>query len=294
MKSGFNLFLTLITIALVFTILACKTAQVQNTNTGSGSGSGSELRTDCGVVIDGSVENPVNNTDGIRIRVQSVSGPNQVIYIDQDNPDSAPQLLKLQGISGASSGKSQFAIDYLESVLRGTLYFFPASSDCQAVVDGGGVAQVGSVISSNGTSVNEEMVKSGLVDIESSDSCGADKIAGCLSALRDTTPVSEGELNKFLWKPVSDSNGKLAVHTGPSGTTVIVNGETGTNQGGGNGYGSLARFSKPGCSYGSASVQVLNGRSGLPYSVGGKTTFTIPNGCQRSCLEGGQIVACSK
>jgi hypothetical protein len=82
------------------------------------------------------------------------------------------------------------------------------------------------------------------------------------------------------WKPLSDSTGKLAIHTSPYDTIVIVNGETGTNQGPGNGYGSLARFNKPGCAYGAATVRVVNER-GAAYMFNGQSEIKIADGCSR-------------
>jgi len=97
-----------------------------------------------------------------------------------------------------------------------------------------------------------------------------------------------------LWKPVSDSDGKLAIHTGPFNTSVIVNGELGENSGPGNGFGSLARFSRPGCGYSDPQIQVIDNGTGRRYEVGGQTTFTVPLPCNRHCLEGDAIVACTK
>lgn len=80
---------------------------------------------------------------------------------------------------------------------------------------------------------------------DSADGCGSETISPCLNALQESDPITAGELDTFLWKPQADSDNNLAIHTGPSRTTVTVNGEVGINQGAGNGYGSLARFSKP-------------------------------------------------
>ena len=70
---------------------------------------------------------------------------------------------------------------------------------------------------------------------------------------------------------------------------------TGTNQGPGNGYGSLARFSQPGCAYGAnVQVKVIDERTGAAYTFNGSDTITIPNGCNRYCIKEGAIALCPK
>lgn len=276
---------------IVLTALSCKVAQEQTT---VNNGNNIQITTNCGVVQGDSVSSTVSSEDGIPIRVQTVSGTNQVIYYEENDPEATLRLLKLQGISGAETGESNFAIQFLEENTGGRLYLFLADDDCEAVVDGGGIANVGTLVNSAGISINEELIRSGFVAVEQSDLCKIEQISSCLNALKESSPITAGELDELLWKPNSDSDGRLAVHSGPSNTTVIVNGEVGMNQGGGNGYGSLARFSQSGCNYGSARVQVIDGNSGLPYSVNGSATLVIPNGCQRTCLSGGVLAACSK
>lgn len=67
---------------------------------------------------------------------------------------------------------------------------------------------------------------------------------------------------KFLWKPVSDSDGKLVVLTDAGNDLSLVDlntGQTieqGTNKGASNGYGATVRFSQPGSAY--SNVAVVN------------------------------------
>ena len=84
----------------------------------------------------------------------------------------------------------------------------------------------------------------------------------------------------FLWKPVSDSTGKLAVLVPErSRSSCIVNGESGAWGGIGNGSRAHYRFSKPGGAYGDGvTVQT---------SVG---TFIIPHGALRYEGNGGGAI----
>ena len=94
----------------------------------------------------------------------------------------------------------------------------------------------------------------------------------------NTDAIARGVGHKFLWKPASDSNGKLAVHT-PNNlhvTSITVGGETKTKPDGiGNGYRPLWRFGKAGGSYGAPVPVAMKLADGRSY------TATIPNGGQR-------------
>ena len=283
-------FAPVVLLFLLVILSGCPKTTVEDTNNGDVSGDGT---TDCGVVVDGKLENPVSLADGIPVQVDEITGPDQLSYIVVNDIDREKKLLKLQGLGAAQPTFRTQAIDYLRSSTYGTLYLYLAKDSCTTVVDGGGKADVGTLVDSTGKSINEIMARTGLVNVDASSVCNTELINGCYAGLKDSDPITEGDIGSFLWKPASDNDGRLAVHTGPYGTTVIVNGEVGQNSGGGNGYGSLARFSKSGCAYGNPQIRVLSA-NGLPYTVGGKATFTVANPCGRNCLEGQEIVACVK
>lgn len=86
--------------------------------------------------------------------------------------------------------------------------------------------------------------------------------------------------NTFLWKPVSESNGKLVVlipanlSGSPVGTVIVNDNESGKYSGNHNGNRDHFRFSKPGSAYGNAVTVTLN--------KSGKTReWIVPNGSQR-------------
>ncbi len=275
------------------------TKQSSNASESSGGGQSEgpragngEFTTDCGTVVNGKVQNPVSQADGILVNVEPV-GTNLLI-IEESGPQAQPgkQLLKLHGVAPGDAVYNSAAMDFLRNLASSSVYFYRASDDCSTMVNGQR-GTIGQLITGGGKSFSEEVIRAGLAQVDVADSCGGEKIGSCLNALKSDTSYNAGELNAFLWKPVSDSNGRLAIHTGPYDTTVIVNGEKGQNAGSGNGYGSLARFSRAGCGYPSPRIQVL-ASDGIPYTVGGKTTFTVPNPCGRNCLSGGVISPCTK
>jgi hypothetical protein len=256
-----------------------------------GSGSKSAFQTNCGTIVGGKMQNPPSPSDGFSSPIR-VLGSNLVSV----TLSTGPLLVKLHGLGSLSDPtRAAAARAELEALAaRGNGIFIPADSECSSALGNSSTGALGQIFTSTGTSFSETLVTKGLATI-TSDPCGGSELVTCYRALSDEARKKfAGELTRLLWKPVSDSNGKLAIHTGPFGTSVKVNGELGTNQGGGNGYGSLARFSKPGCGYGAnISVEVTN-TEGAAYTFKGSTTITIPSGCQRFCLENGNLEACAK
>lgn len=279
----------LVILSLITVITGCTASTTEDE---SGAGGSGEATSNCGVVINGEIYKTVDLEDGIPVYVRYDGlGSNQVIV---ELSDGSLQLVKLPGVGEVEPTRQDAARSALSSLAGQGNYFYPAGDDCTVAVSGGGLGTVGQIITRSGQSFSEALVQRGLAPIVSDEPCGSAEYAQCLAALGDSNPVTAGDLDAFLWKPVSDSNGKLAIHTGPYDTIVIVNGEVGENAGSGNGYGSLARFSKPGCGYPNPQIQVIDNQSGLRYEVSGATTFTVPNPCGRHCLIEGEIRACSK
>lgn len=250
----------------------------------------------CGVVSGGQeVRDPVTSDEGIPVYVRDVLSANLVVVeVTNDDGTRGEILVRLHGVKDSPATKRNAAINRLNSLSGGQAYLYKAADSCDITVAGGGSGIAGALVNNAGVSFAEDIIRAGLADPETADVCGGELIGACLASIAGSTPQTAGELDSFLWKPTSDSNGNLAIHTGPYNTDVYVNGEKGVNQGAGNGYGSLARFSKPGCSYPSPRIQVYNGSSGLPYSVNGRTTLTVSSPCSRHCLKEGSIQPCQK
>lgn len=273
-----------------FLCLTGCTKDPNDSNSSSPAAAG-ELRTDCGTVFKGQRNNPIKASKA-QVGPVKFIGSNLVSIRLKDGE----QLVKLHGLGTPyedyKNSGARTVINELAS--EGDALLYMATEDCAVTLNDGGRGVIGHVFSAKGKSFSETLIKKGYAQV-SSDSCQGALISECYTALEEQTAQTiAGELTEFLWKPVSDSNGKLAVHTGPYDTNVIVSGETGKNQGGGNGFGSLARFSKPGCSYGAnVRVQVLN-QNGAAYFYKGQPFITIPNGCQRYKIKGGTLAPDSK
>lgn len=272
--------------------LILSTGCTEDSSSSGSSGESGSLKSDCGTVFGGKLKNPIDKDDAIRGTV-TVLGSNLLLF----KSSVKSNLVKLQNLGVQSNeAKAKAAVNKLSALAAtGQVYYYQASNDCEVEVEQGASGALGQLYSADGKNFSEALIDAGLAQL-TTDQCNGSLLSSCYTALReDAAETIASELTSFLWKPVSDSNGKLAIHTGPSGTKVIVIGETGTNQGGGNGFGSLARFSKPGCSYGAnIPVQVVNDKTGAAYTFNGSTTITIPNGCNRYCIKEGQLQLCPK
>lgn len=278
----------LILSCLLFCTACTKPAEEENSTPRSGDGSGGSIgegdgfKTSCGVVHDGDLSNPISREDGSAVRVKSVAGANLVILQKVDQTEPSPEfLVKLHGIRGAQRQES--AMHILERLSFGTVYFFPAEESCAVDLAGGGKGLIGQVVTGNGKSFSEELAQSGLADVDAGDACGGDQIGSCLDALKATEKPGKGEMRKFLWKPLSDTKGNIAViHELHCNTEVFVNGEQWVYVGGGNGRCGTFKASRPGCAYGgNIKVEVIDKASGQPYTHAGQPFVTVPSGCGR-------------
>jgi hypothetical protein len=279
------------TLLAVSLVTGCTKDPSSGNNNGTDSNTNSsDFRSNCGTVFNSDLQNPVSPKDGIRGSVRYI-GSNLVAL----RSDDGEILIKLHGLGVPSenfklTGAKQ-VIETLNS--EGDAYFYKAEPDCDVSLSDGGLGVIGHVFSASGKSYAENILESGY-GLARTDACQGRLISECYGILQEEADrIVAGELEEFLWKPVSDNDGKLAIHTGPYGTSVVVNGELGTNRGPGNGFGSLARFRGSGCSYGSARVEVVDDK-GARYLVKGQPYLTIPDGCQRWILRNGELVRDSK
>jgi hypothetical protein len=284
---------TLLSLALILSLTF--TSGCVKTEEDSGSSDSSEAKvepflTDCGTVSNASLKNPVDPKGGMRGNV-TVAGPNLLIMTPTTG---GPILIKFHTLGVPYNQALQNgAKKALQELAKEEAVFFPASTSCTTSISTS-TGMVGQVFTASGKSYSETLLNQGYGRVES-DGCDASLIYSCYQALEEKAAQSfAGEVEAFLWKPVSDSNGKLAIHSTPADTVVTVNGETGQDFSGGNGYANLTRFSKPGCSYGKNVTVKLTNTNGVPYRVNGKTIITIPDGCQRYCLKNGALAVCPK
>jgi len=249
-------------------------------------------------VYEGRYTNPVSRKDGSQAEL-SYMGPNLLTM----KTKKGEKLVKIHGLGiPVESYKVQGSRTVLTSLLaEGDAYLYMPEPDCSTVMENGQEGIVAHVFSASGKSFSETLLKRGYGQPEL-DVCQGSLVSSCYRALAEEAaptpvptpyiPVSGGAgvpPGDFLWKPVSDSNGRLAIHTAPYGTTVRVNGETGRNQGAGNGFGSLARFSKAGCGYGRNVRVVVTDSTGAAVLYNEKPYLTIPDGCKRYRFKNGKL-----
>jgi len=250
----------------------------------------SSFRTSCNTVFQGQEENPISAKSATRGSV-TVLGPNLVSLSSKKRT----RLVKLHGLDVPFQTDKQTRARTLLSDLaaEGDAYFYPAEPDCSVVLDDGREGMIGALFSASGKSFSETLLKRGLGQ-PTTDLCRGSLLSSCYRALAEEAlptptptpeiPVPQGPSKPagfILWKPVSDSDGRLAVHSAPYGTTIVVKGEKGRNAGPGNGYGSLARFSRSGCGYGRNVKVELRQSDGSSFQFGDKDFAIIPDGCKR-------------
>ncbi len=247
------------------------------------------FRTSCGTVYKAELVNPVEADEGERAQVR-VAGPNAIAM----KMKRGEQLVKLHGLDVPYlPSKREGALELLSSLSEeGEVYFYPAEPECMVPLEDGSEALVGHVFSAKGKSFAEQLIKAGFAQT-STDVCQGTLVSSCYRALEEEaepieTPTPEPEYEGpsvapgfILWKPVSDSDGRLAVHSLPYGTSVRVDGEMGANRGPGNGFGSLARFRRNGCGYGRRVKLELILSDGSKHMFGDKSFAIIPDGCTR-------------
>ncbi len=269
-------------------IMSCTKSQDGDGSSSSGSGkpTGSGT-TQCGVVSNGALKNPVNMKDGQEILIQGASGANLVIAAFKKSPNK-PFLVKLHGVGPARNARKQkLAIDTITSLGAQGAFLFKPFPMCQTYIDRELVA-VGSLITPSGISIGERVIEKGYALPEGSDVCNGSLLKACYSALAETNATMGGVGCQFLWKPVADKDGNLVIHAMPCNTRVVVNGQELQDAGPGNGRCTTARGNKPGCAYGQATVQVFDRDSGLPYEFADGSTKLVVNGCNRvepACAE---------
>jgi len=98
--------------------------------------------------------------------------------------------------------------------------------------------------------------------------------------------ISNLVIRNFLWKPRSERDGKLTVLVNPTNVRIEVTGaisETLINSGPSNGRGTTGRSTvNQGCNYGAnISVEFFDSVGRRILVADGRTSVTIPNGCNR-------------
>jgi hypothetical protein len=277
-------------VAISFAFSACtKGGGDDNGGGGNNPPSSGSGQTECGVVSDGRLINP-DPDDGEFVQVVGAISVNLVVIAD-GSTGANRRVIKLQGVGESTSafGDREGRSDIIALTSNGA-YFFKATEDCEAVFSNGSRGSIGSLLTPNGKSVAEELIRKRYAPVDRNDACGGALLGGCLSQVQSTTPEgSAGNIaGGFLWKPISENDGNLVIQVFECDAKIEVRSSAfpGTvlspqNLGSGNARCSTFRFDKPGCAFGAATVRVLDRDTGLPYLFRGSPDIEIANGCQR-------------
>ncbi len=282
--------LSLLALSL-FSLSAC-TSGGGSDDEGSSNGNNSSeetaegsFRTDCGVAIDGEVKNPVDASEGIRVFIDRFVS-NNVLVASPASGAGGDILVRIHGIADGGGTFQEARARNVQSSFSRSAILFPPEVECTTTVEGGGTALVANMVSdTSGDSYAEELLLNGGASARSGDVCGGSLIGSCYQALQEegesANPPVGADVSNFLWKPVSEKNGRVAVLLSPR-ATVFANGEELEDFGPSNGRATTARGSRPGCAYGAnVRVQAIDSQGRYLVFPDGSTTFIIGNGCDR-------------
>lgn len=236
-------------------------------------------RSACGIVEDQSFAGLSSNA-AIPVSIQEILKPDLFI-VQRTEGSTGPELVQLLGVTtdGVSNSLVQLGKDNLRRELGTRAYYIPGS--CPITVQGGGVATLGQLFFRSGQSVAEHLIANASVKPQDN-GCGASELVGCYNSIDVDEPVSTQTISWFLWKPVSESNGNLAILVDPFQIDVRVNGTRLTNTGPSNGRGTTARANRSGCSFGANARVEFFDRLGRRVLIdNGARSITVANGCNR-------------
>jgi hypothetical protein len=264
---------------LASTLISCTKPESDDKNPSLPSPAGKGT-TQCGVVVQGALKNPVKPKEGESVTLIGATGANLVIAANPKTPQK-PFLVKLHGVGAARNARKQKdAIAAITALSKGGGFFFKPFPMCQTYLERELVA-VGTIVTAAGINLNEYVIQKGFALPERQDVCSGFLLDACYEALSEENATAGGIGCEFLWKPVADKDGKAVIHADRCDTRIFVNGEEFKDAGSGNGRCSTARGSKPGCAYGQATIQVFDKKTGLPYEFPGGQTSLVVNGCTR-------------
>ena len=243
----------------------------------------------CGVFTDNQFHPVVPFENAESVQVRAISADLVVVTRTTGEQAGNSQLVKLEGIttSGISSAKLSRAADFINQVTSFGSTFLSAGSSCVVTFNDGGEGIFGQVFTNDGKSLSELLVQKGFAHPESG-ACGGNELAGCYAGIPVEEEFSSTVIRKVLWKPVSESDGKLVLLTDAFGVNVAIEGNTssmaGNNRGPSNGYGSTIRYPYPGCSYGNARLRFYDSADRTIRLGNGESSLSIKSGCSRAEL----------
>lgn len=262
--------------------------EVPPSSSSSGTAESPELLSQCGTVINMSeVVNPVPAGTAERVTV-TANRPDAVVITHLDGDQAGnPQVVKLHGAALAEMSGFRFdnGVNLINQLAAAGAYYVPAGAEgeCPTTIDGTVQGVVGQIYTLTGQNITEELIQVGSL-VPSAEGCAGDQLAACYASLEVNVPVSSQRVSRFIWKPVAERDGNLVVLVDAFNATIEVRGaitQTLVDFGPSNGYGTTARASKPGCSFGSAQVYFFDAQGRQILVADGSEFVSIPNGCDR-------------
>ncbi|MCB0318155.1 MAG: hypothetical protein KDD56_05315 [Bdellovibrionales bacterium] len=310
-----NFKLTLLHLVLITSVFSVSACTKDPSNPELNKGDVRDITSDCGIVQKGKLVNPVKAENGTPVTIEQIIGVD-IASVRNDNTGES-MLVKFHSLeAGEVPAAKQFeGRAMLEQEFGRLALFYKADDDCELELEGGEKARIGQLVKrEDGESFNEALLKGGYAIADNGNSvCGGDFLKTCYQALEETPAQQQATIedneddetsindliellqeldesssnfsgggsaaNQFLWKPVSESNGKLVIlhqrGIGVKATIVYKSGgkvrtDTGSDSGPSNGYDATIRFSKRGCDYG----------KNIKVNIGGKT-YSVKDGCNR-------------
>jgi len=250
----------------------------------AGDGSTPAFTSRCGTVTNGGeLDLGVSSGQARAVSVSSTSSDSAVVtYLDGENAGLS-EPVKFHGVV-ARNKNSQRGVNLIAQGSSPNAYFVPAGAECIHTFSNGAQGPLGQLYTAAGQNMNELLIEMREVVPQSSGSCGASTLATCYDGIAPT--VSSKVINWFLWKPVSESNGAIAILVNPTDVLVRVEGaitQDLNDTGPSNGRGTTARGTASGCSFGSnVKVTFRDANDGSDILLSdGRTEVIIPNGCDR-------------
>ena len=276
---------TSILFLLILLLSSCTKGSTDDNGGFSGStpvGESRRLVSVCGVVRGGGLDDNLSSEDAILVQ-EVIPVSSDMVFIVND--DQERLLVKLHGITGIGGTREDRGISLIESIASFSAFYVPADNNCTTTLPTGETGNYGQIFSFSGESVNEALLRDGLVTTAVGDPCGGELLQQCYENLEETlVPDTAGfDAGGFLWKPASERDGDLVVlvdNLFDQSATVFVNGEALIGSGPSNGYGYTARGNRPGGQYGVAEVSIRL-PDGTIVPICGQESYTVQNTSRR-------------
>lgn len=251
-------------------------------------GTGTLLDSSCGVYTNGEMHANLDSTLAERVSVSPLN-TDLVVVTSLDGANAGgSSLVQLQGLSsqGISEYQRQKGLNLIYEMAAGNAFFVTGGPDCSLVVDGGGRGVVGQIYSAQGESINERLLGAGVAKSRGEDGCGGALLKACYDSLPVPEEFSPLVINNFLWKPVSDNDGRLVIGVDEFVTVKVSGALTESHPAeryAGAPYVSFIRYGQPGCNYGNNIRIDFYDQNGLRLQTGnGQDHVTVSSGCARN------------